>query len=69
MKTLNFFLTPLILLTLFVHSQDQGLSQPSTGHFNSNKFKQLKEELPTPNKFRTASGAPGEDYYQQSLYS
>ena len=67
MKTLNFFLTPLILLTLFVHSQDQGLSQPSTGHFNSNKFKQLKEELPTPNKFRTASGAPGEDYYQQRV--
>ena len=31
---------------------------------NHNKFKQLKEELPTPNSYRTASGAPGHDYWQ-----
>ena len=30
-----------------------------------NKFKQLKEELATPNVYRTASGAPGHEYYQQ----
>ena len=30
-----------------------------------NKFKQLKEELATPNVYRTASGAPGHQYYQQ----
>ena len=35
------------------------------GHYNINKFKQLKEELPTPNVYRTASGAPGHEYYQQ----
>ena len=29
------------------------------------KFKQLKEELATPNVYRTASGAPGHEYYQQ----
>ncbi len=29
------------------------------------KFKQLYEELPTPNTYRTASGAPGHEYYQQ----
>ena len=29
------------------------------------KFKQLKEELPTPNVYRTGSGAPGPWYYQQ----
>lgn len=29
------------------------------------KFKQLYEELPTPNAYRTASGAPGHEYYQQ----
>lgn len=29
------------------------------------KFKQLHEELPTPNTYRTASGAPGHDYWQQ----
>jgi len=32
---------------------------------NTNKFKQLKEELATPNVYRTASGAPGHEYYQQ----
>ena len=32
---------------------------------NVNKFKQLKEELATPNVYRTASGAPGHKYYQQ----
>ncbi len=32
---------------------------------NISKFKQLYEELPTPNVYRTASGAPGHEYYQQ----
>lgn len=32
---------------------------------NQNKFKQLKEELATPNVYRTAAGAPGHKYYQQ----
>ncbi len=32
---------------------------------NESKFKQLKEELPTPNVYRTGSGAPGPWYYQQ----
>jgi hypothetical protein len=33
--------------------------------FSQSKFAQLDEELPTPNSFRTASGAPGHEYYQQ----
>ncbi len=32
---------------------------------NQSKFKQLGQELPTPNVYRTASGAPGPNYYQQ----
>ncbi len=32
---------------------------------NTNKFKQLKEELATPNVYRNAAGAPGYKYYQQ----
>mgnify|MGYP001942464245 FL=1 len=32
---------------------------------NQNKFRQLGTQLPTPNSFRTASGAPGPNYYQQ----
>jgi hypothetical protein len=29
------------------------------------KFEQLGTDLPTPNSYRTASGAPGHEYYQQ----
>ena len=37
------------------------------GHTNQNKFRQLKQELPTPNLQRTASGAPGQAYTQQKV--
>ena len=37
------------------------------GHVNTNKFKQLKQELPTPNLERTASGKPGTAYSQQKV--
>ena len=45
-----------LLLFSFVFSQE---------NLNNSKFKQLHEELPTPNVYRTASGAPGHEYYQQ----
>jgi len=33
--------------------------------YNANdRFEQLGPMLPTPNTFRTASGAPGRDYFQ-----
>ncbi|MGK0363909.1 MAG: hypothetical protein ACI85O_000963 [Saprospiraceae bacterium] len=32
---------------------------------NQNRFRQLYNELPTPNVYRTASGAPGHQYWQQ----
>ncbi|MBL4663899.1 MAG: M1 family peptidase, partial [Flavobacteriaceae bacterium] len=35
------------------------------GHYNTNRFKQMYEEFSTPNTYRSASGAPGPDYYQQ----
>ena len=38
------------------------VAQPN---YNNSKFKQLKEELATPNVYRTAAGAPGPNYYQQ----
>ncbi|MEH0156045.1 M1 family metallopeptidase [Limibacter armeniacum] len=34
-------------------------------NYNTSKFKQLDEELPTPNVYRTGSGAPGHEYWQQ----
>ena len=62
----------LILSSLFVYAQEHEHKKDDTdekpaveGHYNINKFKQLHEELATPNAYRTASGAPGYAYYQQ----
>lgn len=38
---------------------------PAQENTNQSKFRQLKQELPTPNSYRTASGAPGHEYWQQ----
>ena len=37
----------------------------TTSHFAQKKFAQLDMELPTPNEYRNAAGAPGHAYYQQ----
>ena len=37
----------------------------SAAEMGERKFRQLEEILPTPNTYRTASGAPGSDYWQQ----
>ena len=36
-----------------------------TTNSSTDKFAQLETMLPTPNSYRTASGAPGSDYWQQ----
>ena len=38
-------------------------NNPNSNH--GNKFEQLGTSLPTPNEYRTASGAPGPKYWQQ----
>ncbi len=38
---------------------------PKTNERNPDKFKQMYDLLATPNMYRTASGAPGPEYYQQ----
>ena len=38
-------------------------NNPNSNH--GNKFEQLGSVLPTPNEYRTASGAPGPKYWQQ----
>jgi len=43
----------------------QEVKEREPGHYNQSKFKQLYEEFATPNTYRSASGAPGPDYYQQ----
>ena len=52
-----------LILILLVYSQNV-LAQGSYGEWKQ-KFEQLGTMLPTPNTYRTASGAPGIDYWQQ----
>ena len=53
-KYLSIFI--IVLTPTFLFAQNKNL--------NYNKFKQLKEEVASPNVFRTAAGAPGHEYYQ-----
>ena len=52
----------LSIISCFLLFSFFALAQDNT---NKSKFKQLSEILPTPNVYRTASGAPGHEYYQQ----
>jgi Peptidase family M1 domain len=51
-----------ISLSNFLSAQDIK-NNPTSNH--GNKFEQLGTLLPTPNEYRTASGAPGPKYWQQ----
>ena len=51
-----------IFLVSFVPAQNIQ-NNPQSNH--GNKFEQLGTILPTPNEYRTASGAPGAKYWQQ----
>ena len=53
-----------VLLILFILFSNNIFGQGSYGKWNQ-KFEQLGTMLPTPNAYRTASGAPGIDYWQQ----
>lgn len=59
-KLLSFGIMCLTVLT--VVAQDIR-NNPGSNH--GNKFEQLGTILPTPNEYRTASGAPGTKYWQQ----
>tara|TARA_Y100000589_G_C27193667_1_gene645818 strand:- start:2074 stop:4437 length:2364 start_codon:yes stop_codon:yes gene_type:complete len=56
----SFLFTALIALPSF--AQQEEISRT-----NTNVFRQLGTELPTPNTYRTASGAPGHNYWQQQV--
>lgn len=53
------------LLAATMMSQEVRQQEKEPGHTNRSKFKQMYEEFATPNTYRSASGAPGPDYYQQ----
>jgi hypothetical protein len=54
----------LCLATAIFNLSAQNL-QNNPGANHGNKFEQLSTILPTPNEYRTASGAPGPKYWQQ----
>jgi hypothetical protein len=59
-KVLLFFASAGLLTTAFAQDIQ---NNPNSNH--ANKFEQLGTTLPTPNEYRTASGAPGPKYWQQ----
>ena len=56
-----------LFLVLMFTSGGLMAQKAKQGHTNINKFRQLKQELPTPNEQRLASGAPGPKYTQQKV--
>ena len=64
MHKVAFKILALLLVTTLTYAQE---TERQKGHYNVSKFKQLKEELPTPNSQHTASGAPGYEYTQQKV--
>ena len=61
-SVLSSFLDSLVPVVLVA-----SLLAPLVGQAQSGEpvFRQLEDQLPTPNSYRTASGAPGVDYWQQ----
>ena len=57
-KIFHFLLSASLLVSINSLAQN-----PNT---NQNKFRQLDSDLPTPNVYRTASGAPGHAYWQNT---
>ena len=58
----------LLLLCLFAFQNVNGqIIQHNPGSNHANRFEQLGTVLPTPNEYRTASGAPGAKYWQQKV--
>jgi hypothetical protein len=57
----------LFISLLFLTAILSTSAQETKAHYNNSKFKQLHEELPTPNNEHKASGAPGHEYTQQQV--
>ena len=57
------FLSFFLVLVITTSQAQNIMNNPTSNH--GNKFEQLGTILPTPNEYRTASGAPGNKYWQQ----
>lgn len=55
----------MVSFTGFAQEAEQAEEPKAEEHYNINKFRQLYQEFSTPNQYRSASGAPGPNYYQQ----
>ena len=64
MKKILFAFSLLLFAGNFLLAQN---TQNNPGSNHANKFEQLGTILPTPNEYRTASGAPGTKYWQQRV--
>lgn len=60
-----FYLVILVTGWLLTATAQDVRNNPNSNH--GNKFEQLGMILPTPNEYRTASGAPGPKYWQQRV--
>ncbi|MFM8725524.1 MAG: aminopeptidase, partial [Planctomycetaceae bacterium] len=52
---------------LLLSAAASGQAITNSKYRQADKFRQLEELLPTPNDYRTASGAPGHRYWQQKV--
>jgi len=66
-KTIRYATYATITASMFLFVGEQAFADGPAGSATDQaaKFRQLGTELPTPNVFRTASGAPGPAYWQQ----
>src|SRR4051812_42957506 len=64
-KQLFFFALTVTFAIAAVNGVQAQNTQNNPGSNHGNKFEQLGTILPTPNEYRTASGAPGPKYWQQ----
>jgi hypothetical protein len=55
----------LFTATIFAQEVKETIKTKELGHTDNNKFRQGYDLFATPNMYRTASGAPGPEYYQQ----
>jgi len=59
--------TAIVFLSVAFSGNLVSLSAQAKSTISDDKFRQLEEILPTPNVYRTASGAPGHKYWQQQV--
>ncbi|MEM9001526.1 MAG: M1 family metallopeptidase [Bacteroidota bacterium] len=67
MNKIKYYFASILFLSgaVLMAQEEEGKEERKPGHYNQSRFKQLYEEFSTPNTYRSASGAPGPDYYQQ----